>query len=70
MLVSKTTNSVDPAGGQGRGQGKRQRLVDAACQVFYANGVERTTLADVAAAAGVPLGNSTSCPTDPGLPPN
>ena len=45
------------AGGQARGQGKRQRLVDAACQVFYANGVERTTLADVAAAAGIPLGN-------------
>jgi len=45
------------AGGQARGPGKRQRLVDAACQVFYANGVERTTLADVAAAAGIPLGN-------------
>ena len=45
------------AGGQASGQGKRQRLVDAACQVFYANGVERTTLADVAAAAGIPLGN-------------
>ena len=43
--------------GRARGQGKRQRLVDAACQVFYANGVERTTLADVAAAAGIPLGN-------------
>jgi AcrR family transcriptional regulator len=49
MLVSKMTNSVQP--------GKRQRLIDAACQVFYAQGVERTTLADIAAAAGVPLGN-------------
>ena len=45
------------AGGQAGVPGKRQRLVDAACQVFYANGVERTTLADVAAAAGIPLGN-------------
>jgi TetR/AcrR family transcriptional repressor of nem operon len=55
------TDSVEPrdtpGGSQGRGAGKRQRLVDAACQVFYARGVERTTLADVAAAAGIPLGN-------------
>lgn len=71
MLVSKMTNSVQargPAGGQGSGQGvqgaghgsaqgKRQRLLDAARQVFYARGVERTTLADIAAAAGIPLGN-------------
>jgi TetR/AcrR family transcriptional regulator, transcriptional repressor for nem operon len=62
MLVSKMTNSVEPAGGQGtggqgKGQGKRQRLLDAACQVFYTSGVERTTLADIAAAAGIPLGN-------------
>ena len=54
------TNSTEPQGvsaATARGQGKRQRLVDAARQVFYANGVERTTLADVAAAAGIPLGN-------------
>ena len=67
MLVSKMTNSVGPGGGegagsqgsagQGRGQGKRQRLIDAACEVFYTRGVERTTLADIAAAAGIPLGN-------------
>ena len=62
MLVSKMTNSVEPTGGegtggQGKGPGKRQRLLDAACQVFYARGVERTTLADIAAAAGIPLGN-------------
>src|SRR5579862_9809572 len=42
---------------RGRGQDKRQRLIDAACEVFYTRGVERTTLADIAAAAGVPLGN-------------
>ena len=61
MLVSKMTDSVEPQGvqanGQGRGQGKRQRLIGAACQAFYARGVERTTLADIAAAAGIPLGN-------------
>ena len=69
MLVSKMTDSVEPkgasvvdapreaAGGQGSGQGKRQRLIDAACEVFYTRGVERTTLADIAAAAGIPLGN-------------
>jgi AcrR family transcriptional regulator len=49
------------AGGQGRGQGsgqgKRQRLIDAACQTFHVRGIERTTLADIAAAAGIPLGN-------------
>ena len=55
MLVSKMTDSVEPRGG--RGQGKRQRLLDAARQVFYTSGVERTTLADIAAAAGIPLGN-------------
>ncbi len=39
------------------GRGKRQRLVAAACEVIYAQGAEHTTLANVAAAAGVPLGN-------------
>lgn len=37
--------------------GKRDRLVDAASQLFYEQGVERTTIADIAAAADVPLGN-------------
>lgn len=41
----------------GRRQDKRERLIAAACQVMYAQGVEKTTLADVAAAAGIPLGN-------------
>ena len=36
---------------------KRERLIAAACEAMYAQGVEKTTLADVAAAAGVPLGN-------------
>jgi len=38
-------------------EGKRERLVAAARQVLYEHGVEKTTLADIAAAAGVPLGN-------------
>jgi TetR/AcrR family transcriptional regulator, transcriptional repressor for nem operon len=37
--------------------GKRERLVTAACQVLHAQGVERTTLADIAQAADVPVGN-------------
>ncbi|MEV6837786.1 TetR/AcrR family transcriptional regulator [Streptomyces sp. NPDC051133] len=37
--------------------GKRERLVKAAVQVFHEQGVEKTTLGDVARAADVPLGN-------------
>ena len=37
--------------------GKRERLVAAAGHLFYEQGVERTTLAEIAAAAEVPLGN-------------
>ena len=37
--------------------GKRERLVEAAARCFYEQGVERTTLADIASAADVPLGN-------------
>ena len=55
MLVSKMTDSVEPRDVTGRG--KRQRLIDAACQAFYAHGVQPTTLADIAAEAGIPLGN-------------
>ena len=36
---------------------KRDRLVASACRLFYEQGIERTTLADVAGAADVPLGN-------------
>jgi AcrR family transcriptional regulator len=39
------------------GGGKRERLVGAACDVVYRQGAERTTLADIARAADVPLGN-------------
>jgi AcrR family transcriptional regulator len=37
--------------------GKRERLVEAARGLFHHHGVERTSLADIAAAADVPLGN-------------
>jgi AcrR family transcriptional regulator len=36
---------------------KRERLVTAAGELMYRQGVARTTLADIAAAADVPLGN-------------
>lgn len=41
----------------GRGAGKRERLVAGARQVFHQQGVEKTTIADIAQAAGVPVGN-------------
>ena len=37
--------------------GKRERLAAAAAEVFHHQGVERTTLGDIAAAADVPVGN-------------
>ena len=53
--------SAIPAGSQrgtrGAQGGKRERLIAAAAETFYAAGVEKTTLADIAAAAGIPLGN-------------
>ena len=37
--------------------GKRERLIDGARQVLHVQGVESTTLADIANAADVPVGN-------------
>ena len=37
--------------------GKRERLVGAAADLLYRQGVEKTTLADIAQAGDVPLGN-------------
>jgi TetR/AcrR family transcriptional repressor of nem operon len=37
--------------------GKRERLIAAAGEVIYQQGIEKTTLADIAAAAGIPVGN-------------
>ena len=38
-------------------QDKRERLVTGAREVIHRQGVERTTIADIAQAAGVPVGN-------------
>jgi TetR/AcrR family transcriptional repressor of nem operon len=38
-------------------QGKRERLVAGATEVIHRQGVERTTIADIARAADVPVGN-------------
>jgi TetR/AcrR family transcriptional regulator, transcriptional repressor for nem operon len=48
------TDSLPPAP---RAPGKRDRLIAAARETIYRQGIEKTTLADIAAAAGVPLGN-------------
>jgi TetR/AcrR family transcriptional regulator, transcriptional repressor for nem operon len=37
--------------------GKRERLVAAASRTVYQQGIEKTTLADIAAAADIPVGN-------------
>jgi AcrR family transcriptional regulator len=44
-------------GGAGQPPGKRQRLIAAANQLLHQQGVEKTTLADIAQAADVPVGN-------------
>jgi len=53
------TNSLVqyPEGTAGPPPGKRQRLIAAASQLLHQQGVEKTTLADIAQAADVPLGN-------------
>jgi AcrR family transcriptional regulator len=50
-----TNSSLERAAG--KGSGKRERLVAAARKTIHEQGVERTTLADIAAAANVPVGN-------------
>jgi TetR/AcrR family transcriptional regulator, transcriptional repressor for nem operon len=62
--VTDSQPAGDPPQGRGRSRGnakretgKRERLITAARQVLYEHGVEKTTLADIAAAADVPLGN-------------
>ena len=40
-----------------QGPGKRERLVAGAREVMHRQGVENTTIADVAGAADVPVGN-------------
>jgi TetR/AcrR family transcriptional regulator, transcriptional repressor for nem operon len=53
-IVSWVTNS---SGVGRRGTDKRHRLTAAAARVLHEQGVERTTIADIAAAAEVPAGN-------------
>ena len=60
ILFSKMTDSVEEHPVEGRTatrRGKRERLVAAAVEMIFRQGVEATTLADIAAEAGVPLGN-------------
>jgi len=44
-------------GAAGQPSGKRQRLIVAATRLLHQQGVEKTTLADIAQAADVPVGN-------------
>ncbi len=46
-----------PGGRLGKAAGKRERLVAAARKTIHEQGVEKTTLADIATAAEVPVGN-------------
>ena len=56
--LSQVTDSETAAKAAARrGEGKRQRLASAAAEVFHHQGVEKTTLNDIAQAADVPLGN-------------
>ena len=51
------TDSPNPGTAVERRPGKRERLVAAATQLLHQQGVERTTLADIAKTADVPAGN-------------
>jgi TetR/AcrR family transcriptional repressor of nem operon len=53
-MTDSTETQTRPGG---RGAEKRARLVAAARRTLHEQGVERTTLADIAQAADVPLGN-------------
>jgi AcrR family transcriptional regulator len=53
-LVDEGRDAVRGAAPTG---GKRERLIDGARQMLHAHGVESTTLADIANAADVPVGN-------------
>ncbi|MFG1645704.1 TetR/AcrR family transcriptional regulator [Amycolatopsis sp. NPDC049252] len=56
--MSEVTDAMAEGGSRARERrGKRDRLIAGASQVFYEQGVERTTIADISAASGVPLGN-------------
>jgi TetR/AcrR family transcriptional regulator, transcriptional repressor for nem operon len=57
-MASEMTDSISaPATAVERRPGKRERLIAAAMQLLHQQGIERTTLADIAKAADVPPGN-------------
>jgi AcrR family transcriptional regulator len=56
-IVSQVTDSAGAQGTKRSRGGKRERLAAAAAEVFHRQGVERTTLGDIATAAEVPVGN-------------
>ncbi|KUM95415.1 TetR family transcriptional regulator [Streptomyces cellostaticus] len=56
-MTDSESGATAGAAARSRRGGKRERLVAAAVQVFHQQGVEKTTLADVARAGDVPLGN-------------
>jgi TetR/AcrR family transcriptional repressor of nem operon len=52
-----TDSIAGQAAAVGQRPGKRDRLIAAAAQLLHEQGIERTTLADIAKAADVPAGN-------------
>ena len=52
-----TDSELDQAAAVDPRLGKRERLIAAAVQLLHQHGIERTTLADIAQAADVPVGN-------------
>jgi TetR/AcrR family transcriptional repressor of nem operon len=52
-----TDSTSGPATAIGQRPGKRERLIAAATRLLHEQGIERTTLADIAKAADVPAGN-------------
>lgn len=56
-IVSRVTDSEKVRSPRVRAGGKRRLLTAAAARVLHEQGVERTTIADIARAAGVPAGN-------------
>lgn len=57
-MTSEMTDSISrPPTAAGRRPGKRERLIAAAMRLVHQQGIERTTLADIAQAADVPAGN-------------
>jgi TetR/AcrR family transcriptional regulator, transcriptional repressor for nem operon len=57
IVRSEMTNSVSSEIESAARPGKRERLVAAACELVHHRGIAGTTLADIAQAADVPLGN-------------